>query len=124
LKRNLRLDLIVGDASDYKFGPSRVDLVALFYHTDRNLFPKLVSALNPGGLLLCKLSLRWGTAARLTAVGSDPLIKNELPSLVPELDTLQERPVLDRSVVECRGKMEEGEGVNVRSAAGKAPSTS
>jgi len=48
---NVNLDLLVGDASEYKFGPARFDLIVLFYHTDRNLFPKLVSALTPSGLL-------------------------------------------------------------------------
>ena len=78
----------------------------LFYHTDRGLFPRLASALNPGGLLICKLSLRWDTAARLTAVGTDPLNRNELPSLFPQLDTLyhRERPVRDRGVVEFAGR--------------------
>jgi len=108
LEWNVRLDLIVGDASDYKFGPPRFDLIVLFYHTDRSLFPKLASALNPGGLLICKLSLRWDTAARLTAVGSDPLNRNELLSLFPHLDTLyhRERPVRDRGVVEFAGRKE------------------
>ena len=45
---NVNLDLLVGDASEYKFGPARFDLIVLFYHADRNLFPKLVSA-NPEG---------------------------------------------------------------------------
>jgi SAM-dependent methyltransferase len=110
----VRLDLIVGDASDYKFEPPRFDLIVLFYHTDRSLFPQLAPALNPGGLLLCKLSLRWDTAASLTAVRTDPLNRNELPSLFPDLDALYhlERPVRDRGVAEFVGR--KGSAVDVR----------
>ena len=108
LERNVNLDLSVGDAAEYKLGPTRFDQIVLFYHTDRNLFPKLVSALNPGGLLICKLSLRWDAEARLTAAGTNPLSRNELPSLLPELHVLhhQERPVRDRGVVEFAGRKE------------------
>jgi SAM-dependent methyltransferase len=106
LELNLNLDLFVGDASEYKFGSAPFDLIVLFYHADRNLFPKLVSALNPGGLLICKLSVRWDTDARLTAAGTDALNRNELPSLFPKLHALyhQERQVRDRGVVEFAGR--------------------
>jgi tellurite methyltransferase len=108
LELKVSLDLFVGDASEYKFGPTRFDLIVLFYHTDCNLFPRLVSALNAGGLLICKLSLRWDTEVRLGTAGSDPLNRNELPSLFPELQVLhhQERPVRDRAVVEFAGRKE------------------
>ena len=103
---NVILNLFVGDASEYKFGSARFDLIVLFYHADRNLFPKLVSALNTGGLLICKLGVRWDTDARSTAAGTDPLNRNELPSLFPELQVLyhQERQVRDRGVVEFAGR--------------------
>ena len=106
IELNLKIDLFVGDASEYKFGPSRFDLIVLFYHVDRKLFPKMVSALTPGGLLICKLSLRWDTDARLTAAGTDPLNGNEILSLFPELHVLhhQERQVRDRGVVEFAGR--------------------
>ena len=106
LEFNVSLDLFVGDASEYKFGSSQFDLIVLFYHADRNLFPKVVSALKPGGLLICKISLRWDTDASLTAAGTDPLNRNELPSLLPELQVLyhQERQVRDRGVVEFAGR--------------------
>jgi tellurite methyltransferase len=102
LELNVSLDLFVGDASQYKFGSPRFDLIVLFYHADRNLFPQVVSALNPGGLLICKSSLRWDSDAGLTGVGTDPLHRNELPSLFPGLHLLyhQERQVRDRGVVE------------------------
>jgi SAM-dependent methyltransferase len=106
LERKVDLDLFVRDASGYEFAPARFDLIVLYYHLDRSLFPKIISALKPGGLLICKMSLRWdvlGSAA-------DPLNRNELPSLVPELEALdhQERPVRDRGVVEFVGKKGDG----------------
>jgi SAM-dependent methyltransferase len=108
LELNVNLDLFVGDAAEYKFGSTRFDLIVLFYHVNRALFPRVVSALNPGGLLICKLNLRWDGEARLTAAGTDPLSRNELPSLLPELHVLhhQERPVRDRGVAEFAGRKE------------------
>jgi 2-polyprenyl-3-methyl-5-hydroxy-6-metoxy-1,4-benzoquinol methylase len=102
-----KLDLFVGDAADYKFEPTRFDLIVLFYHLDRTLFPRMVFALKPGGLLICKMSLQWDTSGKLTVVSNtNPLGRNELPSLVPELHVLhhQERPVRDRGVAEFVGR--------------------
>src|ERR1700730_7836340 len=106
LELNLNLDLLVGDAAEYKFEPSSFDLIVLFYHLDRNLFPKMVSALKPGGLLICKMSLQWDSDGRLAAVSANPLGRNELPLLVPELHVLhqEERPVRSRGVVEFIGR--------------------
>lgn len=103
---SVNLDLFLGDASEYIFEPTRFDLIVLFYHLDRNLFPKMVSVLNPGGLLICKLSLLWDSDGRLTTGSNDQLGRNDLPSLVPELHVLyhQERPVRDRGVIEFVGR--------------------
>ncbi len=104
LERKVALDLFVGDAFGYKFVPARFDLIVLFYHLDRSLFPRIVFALKPRGLLICKMSLRWDMAG-----AGDTLHRNELPSLVPELHALhhQERPVRDRGVVEFAGEKKE-----------------
>ncbi|HMD15097.1 MAG TPA: class I SAM-dependent methyltransferase [Terriglobales bacterium] len=109
LELNVKLDLLVGDASEYKFEPARFDLIVLFYHLDRSLFPKIVSALKPDGLLICKMRTRWDSDASLAASGTGPLGRDELPSLVPELHVLhhQERSVRDRGVVEFVGKKPE-----------------
>jgi SAM-dependent methyltransferase len=106
LELNVNLDLLVGDAAEYKFEPTRFDLIVLFYHLDRNLFPKMVSALKPGGLLICKMSIQWDPDGRLTGVSAIPLSRNELPLLVPELHVLyhEERPVRGRGVVEFIGR--------------------
>jgi SAM-dependent methyltransferase len=102
VEREVTLDLFVGDASEYKFEPARFDLVVLFYHLDRSLFPKLMSALKPRGFLICKMSLQWDVAGHT----DDPLHRNQLPYLVPELRVLhhQELPVRDRGVVEFVGQ--------------------
>lgn len=106
LELNVNVDLFAGDAAEYKLEPTHFDLVVLFYHLDRSLFPKIVSALKPGGLLISKMSLRWDSGESLTTASTNPLHKNELPSLVPELDVLhhEERPVRDRGVVEFVGR--------------------
>jgi SAM-dependent methyltransferase len=106
LEQNVKLDLLIGDASGYKFEPARFDLILLFYHLDRSLFPKIAFALKPDGLLICKMSLRWKSDGASTAAGTGPLKKNELPLLVPYLDILHhhERPVRDRGVAEFVGR--------------------
>jgi len=106
LELNVSLDLLVGDASEYELGSARFDLIVLFYHADRDVFPKLVLALKPGGLLICKLSVRRDTDAELTPAATGVLNRNELPSLLPGLQTLhhQERQVRDRGVVEFAGR--------------------
>jgi SAM-dependent methyltransferase len=103
---SVNVDLFAGDAAEYKLEPAQFDLIVLFYHLDRSLFPRIVSALKPGGLLICKMSLRWDSGESLTTASTRPLHRNELPSLVPELDVLhhEERPVRDRGVVEFVGR--------------------
>ena len=102
LELNVNLDLLVGDAAEYKFEPTRFDLIVLFYHLDRNLFPKMVAALKPGGMLIFKMSLQWDLDGGLTSVSANPLGRNELLLLVPELHVLyqEERPV--RGSGRCR----------------------
>ena len=106
LELNVNVDLVAGDAAEYNFELAQFDLIVLFYHLDRSLFPRIVSALKTGGLLICKMSLRWDSGEGLTTASTNPLHRNELPSLVPELDVLhhQERPVRDRGVVEFVGR--------------------
>ena len=73
LKLNVNVDLFAGDAAEYGFEPTQFDLIVLFYHLDRSLFPKIVSALKPGGLLICKMSLRWDLGERLMTGSTNPL---------------------------------------------------
>jgi tellurite methyltransferase len=109
LQQKIELDVLVADASDYKFEPERFDVILLFYHLDRGLFPKIVSALKPDGLLICKMALQWIAGASSSSENKNPLVRNELPSLVSELLVLhhQERPVRDRGVVEFVGRKSE-----------------
>jgi SAM-dependent methyltransferase len=104
LKVNIRLLAI--DAAEYNFEPAGFDLIVLFYHLDRTLFSKIVSALSPGGLLICKMAVRWGSETALEESNFKPLDRNELPSLVPRLAIVDhhERPVRDRGVVEFVGR--------------------
>ena len=106
LELNVRLDLLVGDASEYKFEPALFDLILLFYHLDRSLFPRIVSTLKPGGLFIGKMTVRWSSGVSSTPASTAPIERNELPSLIPDLHVLhhQERPVRDRGVAEFVGR--------------------
>lgn len=103
---NVEIKLFAIDAAEYDFASARFDLIVLFYHMDRTLFPKIVSALNPGGLFICKMAVHWGSEIALPRGNFQPLIKNELVSLVPGLQAMHyhERPVRGRGVVEFVGK--------------------
>ena len=103
---NVNLSLIRADAADYSFEPARFELIVLFYHLDRRLFPLIVTALKPGGLFLCKMRAQRDCDAG-PMDQTDPLLgRNELTSLLPEFVVLdqQQRPVGDHGVVEFVGR--------------------
>lgn len=87
------------DVADYQFEKSSFDLIVLFYHFDRTLFPDILNALKPGGLFICKLAVSY-------IPGDVPLQKDELLSLVKGFEGIShtERPVRDRGVVEYLGR--------------------
>jgi SAM-dependent methyltransferase len=89
---------VISDIDEYEI-TGEYDLIVLFYHFDRALFPKIYASLKQGGLLLCKLAVSYKPSVA-------PLQKNEFLSLVPEykLITHQERPVKERGVVEYLGQ--------------------
>ena len=105
LQLGLRLDLFALDATEYQFKPGRFDLIVMFYHFDRDICPRILSALKPGGFLICKSSLSWDTHEGTAPTTIGPLAKNEILSMLPELIAIhhQERPVRDRGVVEYVG---------------------
>jgi SAM-dependent methyltransferase len=105
LQLDLTLDLFALDATEYQFMPGRFDLIVMFYHFDRDICPRILSALKPGGFLICKSSLRWDTHEGTAPTTMGPLAKNEILSRLPELIAIhhQERPVRDRGVVEYVG---------------------
>jgi hypothetical protein len=109
LQLDLPPDLFAMAATEYQFEPAQFDLIVLFYHLDRALCEKIVSSLKPGGVLICKTSLRWDSDERSTSPGPNSLERNEILSLVPDLSVMyhRERPVLDRGVVEFVGRMPE-----------------
>jgi SAM-dependent methyltransferase len=109
LQLDLPLDLFAIAATEYQFEPAQFDLIVLFYHLDRSLCKKVMSALKPGGFLICKTSLRWDSDERSTSASPNPLERNEILSLFPDLSVMchRERPVLDRGVVEFVGRMPE-----------------
>jgi SAM-dependent methyltransferase len=109
---NVNIDLFTMDVAKYTFDPAGFDLVILFYHLDRDLFPKIISALKPGGVFICKMAVRWRMETELVKTSVTPLVRHELTSLVSGLEILhhRERPVRDRGVVEFVGRKPNTEG--------------
>jgi SAM-dependent methyltransferase len=103
---DLALSLFALDASEYPFETTSFDLIVMFYHFDREIRQRVFSALKPGGFLICKSSLSWGTHAGTDPTSTKPLAKSEILSMFPELRAIyhQERPVSDRGVVEYVGR--------------------
>jgi SAM-dependent methyltransferase len=103
---DLPLNLLALDAREYAFEPASFDLVVMFYHLDRDICPKVLSTLKPGGFLICKSSVCWNSYEGMAPANIQPLAKGEILSLFPELPVLhhQERPVRDRGVAEYVGR--------------------
>jgi tellurite methyltransferase len=106
LQLDLRLNLFALDATEYQFEPGHFDLIVMFYHFDRDICPRILAALKPGGFLICKSSLSWAIYEGTNLTSTKPLEKTEILSMFPELRTVyhRERPVLDRGVVEYVGR--------------------
>jgi SAM-dependent methyltransferase len=107
---DLTLDLFALDAKEYQFKPACFDLIVMFYHFDRDICPRVLSTLKPGGFLICKSSLSWDSYEGTAPVSIRPLARSEILSMLPGLRVLhhQERPVRDRGVVEYVGKKPSG----------------
>ncbi len=78
------------------------DLIVLFYHFDRDTAPAVLSALKPGGLLICKSSVIWKAYEGATPPNLRPLEGEDILSSLSGLRMLHhsERRVRDRGVVE------------------------
>ena len=103
---DLMLDLFALDAREYQFKPTCFDLIVMFYHFDRAIWPSVLSTLKPGGLLICMSSLSWNSYEESDPLSIRPLARNEILSMLPPLQVMrhQERPVRNRGVVEYVGK--------------------
>ncbi len=51
-RRRLSLTFLLGDTRELDFGREAFDLILGFFYLDRPAFPKIVSALRPGGLVI------------------------------------------------------------------------
>ncbi|HEX3933033.1 MAG TPA: methyltransferase domain-containing protein, partial [Puia sp.] len=103
---DLTVNTILSDAAQYGFPPESFDLVVLYYHFDRTLFPRIYGALKPGGLFICKLAVARSSGQTLAENMPLPLQKEELLSFVTPYESLShfEKPVRDRGVVEYLGR--------------------
>jgi 2-polyprenyl-3-methyl-5-hydroxy-6-metoxy-1,4-benzoquinol methylase len=105
-KLNLQPTLFAMDAMDYEFKPACFDLIVLFYHFDRQTASRVLSALKPGGFVICKSSVLSSPYQGAAPASLQPLKDNEILSLLSGLRVLdhRERPVRDRGVVEYVGQ--------------------
>jgi SAM-dependent methyltransferase len=103
---NVTVNAILSDAAQYSFPPESFDLIVLYYHFDRSLFPKVYDALKPGGLFICKLAVAWSLGQTVAGNETLPLQREEFLSHVTPYESLThfERPVRNRGVVEYLGK--------------------
>jgi SAM-dependent methyltransferase len=106
---DLSLGLFALDAKDYPFKPACFDLIVMFYHFDRDICSSVLSALRPGGFLICKSALSWDGHAGTAPTSAEPLQKGEILSVLSGLRVThhQERPVRNRGVVEYVGRKAE-----------------
>jgi 2-polyprenyl-3-methyl-5-hydroxy-6-metoxy-1,4-benzoquinol methylase len=101
----LALNLFAREATEHPFEIAKFELIVMFYHFDRSICARVLSALKPGGFLICKSSLIWDGYDGPAPTNLRPLAKDEILTMLPELQVLihQERPVRDRGVVEFVG---------------------
>ena len=107
---DLTLELLALDINEYPFQSAYFDLIVMFYHFDRDICPRLLSTLKPGGFLICKSSLSWDSYEGAAPASIRPLARSEILTILPGLRVMhhQERPVRDRGVVEYVGKKPPG----------------
>jgi tellurite methyltransferase len=100
--------LVVDDLTHFRASQTQFDIVMGFYYLDRGIFPEIVRALRPGGLLIYKtytleqLKLQGGPkdASRLLQPG-------ELPQLVSGLRVVWERETVnEKATAEIVAKKE------------------
>lgn len=92
-----RLHGVVDDLTDFRASETRYDLVMAFYYLDRRVFPEIVCALRPGGLLLYKThtieQLRLASGPK---DASHLLQPGELPRLAAGLQVLWTREAVEK----------------------------
>ena len=88
-KRELQVEAILADLESYELVTEAYDLVVNFLYLDRQMSPKLVRALRPGGVLVFEtftteqLAFAWGPRAPQFL-----LRPGELRGMFPELEVL------------------------------------
>jgi SAM-dependent methyltransferase len=108
-KESLTLDTFRGEALSFPFEQYSFDLIVLFYHFERELFPLISRALRPGGIFLSKLRVRWAKSED-EASEKELLERNELPGMLPGFRLLhhQERKLEKGGVVELLARKNSG----------------
>jgi SAM-dependent methyltransferase len=99
----------VQDAGTFAAGKQRYDLITVFFYLQREIFPELVKALRPGGLLLYKTYTRFHPKFGRGPTHPMHLLEaNELLRAFPGLTALHyHETIRDRGVAEFVGRKPE-----------------
>lgn len=97
---HVQLDFLVRDLTTYRLEPESFDLILVFFYLQRELFPALIRALKPGGVLLYKT---YTKEHRKFAKGpSNPMYfldRDELLDAFRDLDVLYYRETVQEKGV-------------------------
>jgi SAM-dependent methyltransferase len=101
-----KIEFRVEDASNFKAGKTRYDLILVFFYLQREIFPELVKALRLGGLLLYKTYTRLQPKLERSPIHPMHLLKeNELLMAFPGLTVLDYHETIhSRGVAEFVGR--------------------
>jgi SAM-dependent methyltransferase len=96
----------VRDCSSFSAGDERYDLVMVFFYLQREIFPQLIKAIHPGGLLVYKTyTLLHPKFGRGPTHPMHLLEENELLRAFPGLEVLHyHETIRDRGVAELVGR--------------------
>ena len=90
------MHFVVDDLTHFRASQTQFDVVMGFYYLDREIFPELIRALRPGGLLMYKTYTKEQVQfARGPKDAARLLEKGELARLVSDLELLWEREVVE-----------------------------
>jgi tellurite methyltransferase len=90
-----RVHCVEADLACFEASQTQFDLVMVFFYLERRIFPEIVKAIRPGGLLICKTLTR--AQLELPDGPKDPaylLEEGELPRLAESLQVLHYRELI------------------------------
>jgi tellurite methyltransferase len=92
-EHHVTLNTVVADLEQYTIPPGTFDVIFCTYYMQRDLFPKIVAALKPGGMVLIETFTVDHLQYRPTFPRAFLLEQNELLTLLPGLRVLRYQEV-------------------------------